>query len=64
MKIPAIHEHLGQKLAYLCFHGFSGPLGPKGGFGDKIGEGVCSVDPQRTRSYFQGYYLCATFGEN
>ena len=27
--IPAIREHLRQKLAYLCLHGFSGPSGPK-----------------------------------
>ena len=31
--IPAIREHLRQKLAYLCLHGFSGPSGPNGGFG-------------------------------
>ena len=23
---PAIREHLRQKLAYLCLHGFSGPF--------------------------------------
>jgi len=27
--IPAILDHLRQKLAHLCLHGFSGPFGPK-----------------------------------
>jgi len=32
--------------------------------GDKIGEEWCDVEPQRTRSYFGGWYLYAIFGEN
>jgi len=37
--IPAIREHLRQKLAYLCLHGLSGPFGPKWRFGrGKIGK--------------------------
>ena len=46
--IPAIREHLRQKLAYLCLHGFSGHFGPKWLW---VG---CDIDHQRTRSYFLG----------
>jgi len=28
-RIPAIRQHIRQKLAYLCLHGFSGPFRPK-----------------------------------
>jgi len=38
--IPAIREHLRQKLAYLCLHEFSRPFSQYGDFEGKIGEGA------------------------
>jgi len=51
--IPAIREHVRQKLAYLRLHGFSGSFGPKWRFwGQNRGTGGVTLTPQRTRSYF------------
>jgi len=58
--IPAIREHLRQKLAHLCLHGLAQNCDVKG----KIWEWVVRCWPQRTCSYSWGCYLCATFGEN
>jgi len=53
--IPAICERLAQKLAYLCLHGFSGPVWrSKWRFGAKCGKEWCELHRQRTRSYFLG----------
>jgi len=37
-----------------------------GGLRDKIGEGWCNIDPQRTRSHFWGFlrYVCANCDES
>jgi len=49
--IPAIREHLRQKLAYLCLHDFWPKMAV---FGGKIGAGVVRCWPQRTHPYFRG----------
>ena len=47
--IPAICEHLRQKLAYLWLHDFWPKMAV---FGGKIGAGVVRCWPQRTHPYF------------
>jgi len=45
--ISAIREHLRQKLAYLCLHGFPGPFGPNLRFsGQHRGMGGAILTPQ------------------
>ena len=64
--IPAIREHLRQKLAYLCLYGFSRPFSPKRRFWGQNRSRWCDLPPPtHTNSFLLfGCYLCATFGEN
>jgi len=44
--IPAIREHLRQKLAYLYLYGFSGPFGPNWRFwGQNRGRSSAMLTP-------------------
>ena len=53
--IPTIREHLRQKLAHLCLHGFSGPFGPKLAFwGQNRVKKLCDVDPNELVLIFGG----------
>ena len=64
--ISVICEHLRQKFAYLCLHGFSGPYGPKWQFWRQNREGVIDamLIPNEVVFTFGGCYLCVTFCEN
>jgi len=63
--IPAIREHLRQKLAYSCFHEFSGPFGPERRFFEaNRGRAGVMLTPNELLLTSGGCYLCATFGKN